>query len=248
MLFLLGNCRLADVLRDTPISDPETAPASRRRPDGGSESDSAALVRSQAEARALLHEVDHRVKNNLQLISSLILLQARRTQDPGARDALRSVLERVNAISVVHRRLFQAEDMERFDLAQFVRDLVDDLVSTGPGAIDLRLDVHRIDIRAAQAAPVALVVNELLSNALRHAYPDGRGVVEIVVRRIERAPEIVVCDHGVGLPDPPVPARGFGLTLADLLCRQLSAECSFADSEPGVRATVRLPIEPQIAA
>lgn len=188
------------------------------------------------------------MKNNLQLISSLILLQARRVQDPGAQAALRSVLERVNAISVVHRRLFQAEDMERFDLAQFVRDLVTDVTASGPGTIDLRLDVRRIDIQAAQAAPVALVVNELLSNALRHAYPEGRGLVEIVVHRVERAPEIIVCDHGVGLPDPAAPVRGFGLTLADLLCRQLNAECSFADSEPGLRATVRLPIEPQLAA
>ena len=205
-------------------------------------------MRSQAEVRALLHEVDHRVKNNLQLISSLILLQARRAQDPSARDALRSVLERVNAISVVHRRLFQAGDMERFDLAQFVRDLVADVTATGPDTIDLRLDVRRIDIQAAQAAPVALVVNELLSNALRHAYPDRRGVVEIVVRRIEGAPVIIVCDRGVGLPDPTSPPRGFGLTLADLLCRQLNAECSFTDLEPGVRATVRLPVEPQMAA
>lgn len=184
------------------------------------------------------------MKNNLQLISSLILLQARRLENPHAREALRGVLERVNAISIVHRRLFQAADMERFDLAMFVQDLVEDMSSATDHQIEVKLDLQRIDIRAAQAATVALVVNELVSNAMRHAYPDGRGVVEICVRRTDKAPEIVVLDHGVGLATPKSPPRAFGLTIADLLCKQLSAECSFADSEPGVRATVRLPIEP----
>lgn len=201
------------------------------------------MIQAQSHARALLHEVDHRVKNNLQLISSLILLQARRVQDPAAREALRGVLERVNAIAVVHRRLFQAGDMERFDLAQFVRDLVEDLTAVDRRAIKVTLDMRRIDIPAAQAASVALVVNELVSNAMRHAYPGGAGLIEILVRRADGTPEIIVCDHGVGLADPASPPRGFGLTIAELLCKQLGAKCSFADSEPGVRATVRLPIE-----
>lgn len=203
------------------------------------------MAQARAEALALLHEVDHRVKNNLQLISSLILLQARRVENPDAREALRSVLERVNAISIVHRRLFQTADMQRFDLAQFVGDLVEDVTLSGERAdIQVSLDMQRIDIRAAQAASVALIVNELVSNALRHAYPQGRGVVDIAVRRAGEASEIVVVDHGVGLAVPTAPSRGFGLTIADLLCKQLKAECSFTDSEPGVRATVRLPMEP----
>ena len=184
------------------------------------------------------------MKNNLQLISSLILLQARRVESADARAALRSVLERVNAISVVHRRLFQAEDMERFDLAQFVRDLVEDIQSVGDGKIEIALRLRRIDIRAAQAAALALVVNELICNAVRHAYPDGEGLVEIAVRPDGGVHEIIVADRGIGLPNPTAPTKGFGLTLSNLLCKQLGAECSFADGEPGVRATVRLPIEP----
>ncbi|MCC7266830.1 MAG: sensor histidine kinase [Caulobacteraceae bacterium] len=229
---------------DREISQLGTGEEGRRGSDGGAGSDSAALIRARSETRALLHEVDHRVKNNLQLISSLILLQARRVESQAAREALRGVLERVNAISIVHRRLFQATDMERFDLAQFVRDLVEDMTAVDGRHIEVKLDLLRIDIPAARAASVALVVNELVSNAFRHAYPNGEGAVEILVRRVEGAPEIVVCDHGGGLADPETPPRGFGLTIADLLCRQLSANCSFADSEPGVRATVRLPVEP----
>ena len=72
---------------------------------------------------ALLHEVEHRVKNNLQLISSLLLMQARRAPDPAVREALQGMLERVNAIATVHRRLFQSDDVERFDVAAFIRAL-----------------------------------------------------------------------------------------------------------------------------
>lgn len=213
---------------------------------GASRSDSADLLQARAEARALLHEVDHRVKNNLQLICSLIHLQSRRIEDDSAREALRSVLERVTAISIVHRRLFQNEDIERFDIAQFVRDLVDDLIAvSGREDIEVRLDLERIDVPAAQAAPLALIVNELVANAVRHAFPEGRaGVLSIQVRRLNGDFEIEVCDDGIGLPDPTAPQRGFGLTIADLLCRQLTADCSFTDGEPGVRAKVRLPIDP----
>lgn len=213
---------------------------------GASRPESADLAQARAEARALLHEVDHRVKNNLQLICSLILLQSRRIEDGPARDALRGVLERVTAISIVHRRLFQNEDIERFDIAQFVRDLVDDLIAvSGRDDIEVRLDLERIDVPAAQAAPLALIANELVANALRHAFPESRaGVLVVSVRRLNGDFEIAVCDDGVGLADPAKPQRGFGLTIADLLCKQLNADCSFADGEPGVRATVRLPIDP----
>lgn len=190
----------------------------------------------------LLHEVDHRVKNNLQLIASLLLLQSRRVEDETARRALRGMLERVSAIATVHRRLFQSEDLERFDVAEFVRDLTADLMAaSGRGEIRMHLDLERVDVPAAQAAPAALVINELISNALRHAFPEGRaGEVAVSLRRNERGFEIGVCDDGVGLPGPEETIRGFGLTIAHLLSRQLRAKLEFEDSQPGVRALVKL--------
>ena len=98
-----------------------------------------------AQRTALLHEVDHRVKNNLQLIASLLLLQTRRTADPATREALRGMLERVNAVATVHRRLFQSADAQRFDVSEFVRDLVSDVVgATGRGEIRVRLDLQPV--------------------------------------------------------------------------------------------------------
>ena len=103
-----------------------------------------ALEAALAEKSALLHEVDHRVKNNLQLIASLILLQGRRTQDPAARQALKTVLERVNAVATVHRRLFRG-DVQRFDVAEFVRDLAGDVAAAaGRGDVAIELDLEPI--------------------------------------------------------------------------------------------------------
>ncbi|MFC3079011.1 histidine kinase dimerization/phosphoacceptor domain -containing protein [Phenylobacterium terrae] len=192
---------------------------------------------------ALLHEIDHRVKNNLQLISSLLLLQSRRSDDEGTRAALRRTLERVTAVATVHRRLFQGEAIDRFDFAEFVRDLVSDLTGAA-GRPDLRvlLDLEPVEVGASQAAPLALILSELVTNALRHARPDGApATLHVALIRGERSFDMVVEDDGVGRPGE-APAAGFGLTIAGLLAQQLRADIRLEDAGPGLKATVRCPV------
>lgn len=192
---------------------------------------------------ALLHEVEHRVKNNLQLISSLLLMQARRAPDPAVRLALQGMLERVNAIATVHRRLFQSDDVERFDVAAFIRDLVSDTVGAcGRDDIKTTLNLERIDVPAAKAAPLALLFSELLGNALRHAFPDGRaGEISISAVRENGHFRIEIADDGVGIETEDV-RPGFGQTIIQLLCEQLRAECETINANPGVRTVIRLPV------
>lgn len=192
---------------------------------------------------ALLHEVDHRVKNNLQLISSLLLLQNRRVADPALKASLRGMLGRVNAIATVHRRLFQSEDVERFDVSAFIRDMVADLMgSANRDDVRIELDLERVDIPAAKAAPFALVVNELLTNALGHGFPPGRGGrIFVGVSRQEGEFRIEITDDGVGLDKDTKPS-GFGLTIVQLLCQQLKARYETSDAEPGVRIVVVVPV------
>lgn len=190
---------------------------------------------------ALLHEIDHRVKNNLQLIASLLVLQCRRVDDPGTRAALRSMLERVNAVATVHRRLFRSEDLESFDVAEFLRDLTTDLVaSLGREGVSLRLDLEPVAVPAAQAAPLALVVSEVIANALKHAFPNGRsGVVEVALRRQPGRFELIVADDGVGGFDG---TPGFGATIIELLSKQLRAQLSIEPTQPGRRVAVSVPL------
>ena len=192
---------------------------------------------------ALLHEVDHRVKNNLQLISSLLLLQNRRVPDPAVKASLKGMLGRVNAIATVHRRLFQSEDVERFDVSAFIRDIVADLMGSAlRDDIRVELDLERVEIPAAKAAPFALVINELLSNALRHGFPEGRGGrIFVGVSRMNGDFRIEITDDGVGL-DSEMKASGFGLTIVQLLCQQLKAKWEATDAEPGTRVVVLLPV------
>ena len=195
------------------------------------------------DANALLQEVDHRVKNNLQLISSLILLQSRRTEDPAARQALRTVLERVNAVTTVHRRLFKG-DVQRFDVADFVRDLCGDLAAAaGRSDIEVSLRLEHVEIPASSAAAFALIVNELLGNALRHAFPPDRaGGVTITITQDAAHCVLTLADDGVGLSDRP---PGFGLTIVRLLTQQLHADLEFPGLglDRGTKAVLRVPLE-----
>jgi PAS domain S-box-containing protein len=200
---------------------------------------------------ALLHEVDHRVKNNLQLISSLLLLQNRRVTDPAVKSSLRGMLERVSAIATVHRRLFQSDDVQRFDVSAFVRDLVSDMMgSARRDDITVRLNLERVDVAAAKAAPLALVISELFSNALRHAFPaealGGRtGEIFVGITRANGELRIEITDTGVGMGNSATPGAlgaGFGLTIIQLLCQQLKARSETTSADPGTRVVVHLPV------
>ena len=213
------------------MNDPEDG-----RPGGG------ALEAALAQKDALLHEVDHRVKNNLQLIASLILLQSRRTADEASRQALKAVLERVTAVATVHRRLFQGDPL-RFDVADFVRDLVGDLAAAaGRDDLEIRLELDEVALPAASAAAFALVINELLGNALKHAFPVGRGGrITVGLGNLGTTCVLTVADNGAGMGGRP-PA--FGSTIVKLLSQQLHADLDIADAQPGVRTTVTIPMSP----
>ena len=219
----------------------------RDRLEAAVEARTADLTDALQQKTALLHEVDHRVKNNLQLISSLLLLQNRRVTDPAVKNSLRGMLERVSAIATVHRRLFQSDDVERFDVSAFVRDLVSDMMgATRRDDIKARLDLERIDIAASKAAPLALVISELLSNALRHGFPpeamDGRtGEIFVGITRQDAEFRIEITDDGVGQENS-ASSGGFGLTIVQLLCQQLKARCQTTPADPGTRVVVHLPV------
>lgn len=173
-----------------------------------------------------------------------MLLQARHAQDPQVRGALNAMLERLNAISTVHRRLFQSQDPDRFDIAAFTADLVSDVAGTADRPeVTMELKLEPVFISANKAAPLALLINELLINAFHHAFPEGRGGrILINVTRQGRELRIGIADNGVGMADA-ASRSGFGLTIVDLLSRQLQARIVREDANPGVRVTITAPIE-----
>jgi two-component sensor histidine kinase len=192
-------------------------------------------------ARQRVRELDHRIKNDLQLISSVFVLQARKLPEGPARDAIRGALERINAVAAVHRRLDVGDDPAHFELSGLIRDVAEEAAGAAKrGDVSLSLDLEPVVTPSRQAGPLALITGELVRNAYRHAFPGRAGQVTVHLRKADSGVELAVEDDGVGLPDGAAPA-GFGATLAALLAQQVRGRLEIIDGHPGVRAMVRFP-------
>ena len=160
----------------------------------------AELTAALAQRDLLLREVYHRVKNNLQTVDGLLVMQTRQLSDPEAKQALRSLRDRVFALGLVHQQLMGSSDLKTFDIAPFLRELSTNIVQGGGGrTIALSVEAIPLDVGLDFAIPLGLLVNELVTNSLKHAFSDGEG--EIVVN-LSRADDgallLVVADNGKG--------------------------------------------------
>jgi PAS domain S-box-containing protein len=158
------------------------------------------------EKDSLLKEVHHRVKNNLQVISSLLRLQSTQVNNPVAQAALRDMQNRIGSMALLHEILYQSESFARVDLATYLRSLCSQLFHSlvaDPESIQLRVDVASVGLDVNQAVPCGLLVNELVSNCLKHAFPQGDGgEVRVELHPVDGGPtlRLRVADNGVGLP------------------------------------------------
>jgi len=190
-----------------------------------------AMRGSLREKEVLLKEVHHRVKNNLQVISSLLNLQARYLPDPAAREIFRASQHRVQSIALVHEKLYQSADLSHVDFGDYTVALLDNLFETfdaGPRGISKLVDIGAIRLSVDIAIPCGLIVNELVTNALKHAFPGGReGTVRVILREsADGALDLTVGDDGVGLPEGMDPRKtsSLGLDLVFTFADQLDAE------------------------
>lgn len=185
---------------------------------------------------ALLHEVDHRVKNNLQLIASLIMLQIRRTPDEAAKAALRSMLARVSAVSTAHRRLFQNQDVERFEIVTFLRDMVDDRFGMGVGDEALETDIADASLPNAKAAPLALIVSEMLNHVLDPELAE----TDLKLSAVREGDQLrIVAEGRADLGD----GDAFGREIVELLARQLQGKARLEEQNGLRRAYLLVPLD-----
>lgn len=158
------------------------------------------------EKEVLLQEVHHRVKNNMQIISSLLRLQSRKIKGKRALQAFESSCNRVKSMVLIHERLYQSRDFARVDFAEYVHGLTNHLFSLyqmSPEAVKLDINIKNIFLDLNTAIPCGLIVNELVSNSLKHAFPDDRkGRIKIVMKSLKKNEiELTASDNGVGIPD-----------------------------------------------
>ncbi len=156
------------------------------------------------EKEVLLKEIHHRVKNNMQVISSLLNLQSRQIEDDHAKTVFQDMRSRVTSMAMVHEQLYQSGDLARVDFAAHVRSLVSYLIRSygdASRAVLFHEDIQDVDLTLDMAIPCGLIINELASNALKYAFPDGRdGEIRVSLHLADHKFTLVVADNGVGLP------------------------------------------------
>jgi PAS domain S-box-containing protein len=164
------------------------------------------LRASLKEKEALLRELYHRTKNNMQVISSMLALRLMHIQDEGVLSIFRDVENRIQSMALVHQKLYQSQDLSRIDLKEYIADLVELLTQSYQVPLDkitTRVDVERALVLIDTAIPCGLILNELLSNTFKHAFPGDRGgEVKIRLRRAKDGTlALQVSDNGVGFPE-----------------------------------------------
>ena len=194
-------------------------------------------LRQSLQKEVLLREIHHRVKNSLQIIISLLRMQSRSIGNESLSVALRQSENRIRSMALIHEKLYQSADLARVDFADYVRDLASDLFlsySVQSRSVILESAIQPISLDLDQAQPCSLVLNELISNALRHAFPDGRaGTLRVSFQETEDGRcSLTVRDNGVGLPPgfDHTSTNSLGLRLVSNLVNQLQGTLQISSS------------------
>jgi PAS domain S-box-containing protein len=192
-----------------------------------------------AEKRTLIREVHHRVKNNFQVISSLLRMQAGLLNDERASAALNNSQQRILSMALIHELLYRDDSMDQIDFGEYTRSLVDELCAAyadASGLVGKCLSTSRVLLNADQAIPCGLILNELLTNAFKYAYPDGEtGEVRVDLKETPSGlVTLTVSDQGVGLPEGVDwnTSKSLGLPIVDVLTQQLRGTLTVG-SPPG---------------
>ena len=195
------------------------------------------LMKSLEEKTVLIKELHHRVKNNMQVISSLISLQALRIDDEKYRGIFQESSNRIQAMAMVHEKMYHSGDMAQIDFSQYVREIAERLLfsfSLDQGQVALEVNANNMFLGIDEAIPCGIIINELITNAFKHAFRDGRrGKLSIsFTRGDDGRRRLVVHDDGPGIPGELIGAtdKSLGMQIITALTRQLNGNLSISGS------------------
>ncbi|MBL4716390.1 MAG: hypothetical protein JKX95_07115, partial [Bacteroidia bacterium] len=173
------------------------------------------IRKSLKEKEVLLQEIHHRVKNNLQIIIGQLTLQSRKVSDEIALDAFKTSVNRVRSMALIHEKVYQSDDLSSVGFHEYIESLCRDLMRTygQKDHIEISIDVDEINMNIEKAIPCALIINELITNSIKYAFPnESKGKITINVKLInENDVKLTVKDDGIGVP------KDFDINKADSL-------------------------------
>ena len=196
-----------------------------------------------AEREVLLREVNHRVGNSLQIITSLLHLQANSSADEDVKAALTNAMGRVAAVAQVHRRLYTSQDLKTVLLNQYLEALLEDLRRSAEGnkMSRLTLKAEPVEIDPDRAVAIGIIVNELVMNAVKYAYPDGAGPIHVELRSCADGLELAISDDGVGLQVKQDPrSTGMGQRIVSAMATKLETKVERDPAHTGTRLVLKL--------
>ncbi|MDP1553771.1 MAG: histidine kinase dimerization/phosphoacceptor domain -containing protein [Methanobacteriaceae archaeon] len=197
------------------------------------------LEQSLDEKEILLKEIHHRVKNNLMIISSLLNLQSGYIKDKESQDIFKESQNRARSMALIHERLYQSSDLKKLDFSEYITSLATELFHTyvaDPSLIKLQINVDNIFLDINTAIPLGLIVNELITNSLKHAFPNGRkGKINIEFHEKGENCEFTVKDNGIGFPKDIdyKKTESLGLQIVTNLTDQIDGNIEKLDTNPG---------------
>jgi two-component sensor histidine kinase len=187
------------------------------------------LTVKNSENELLLKEIHHRVKNNLEVVSSLLALQSAKIDDPEIQDAMLASQNRVQSMGILHQKLYQSEHLAFIEMKNYFQNLCENILDSynETERIEVNIDMNEIELDVDTAVPVGLIVNELLTNSLKYAFPNGKkGIIKLSLESLADGNlNLKVSDNGVGKTLSSIPkGTGFGTQLVDLLTRQIEGK------------------------
>lgn len=208
----------------------------------------AALAEALEAKDVLLYEVNHRIKNSLQLVTSLLMLQAGQAKEPALRQSLMEARSRIAVVAAMHHRLYSTSQHDRVDFTAYLHELAAETLSAldGEGRIGLEFEGDgELVLMLAQAVPLSLMVSELVTNAVKYAFGEGGGKLCVTLRRTPTDARVIVADDGQGLPPGFDLARsgGLGMKIVTSLARQLRAEIELPAVTKGTEFVIKLPLD-----
>ena len=202
------------------------------------------LAQSRDRAEVLLSEVNHRVANSLAIVSSLVNLQMKAVDDPAAKDALVVTQERIFAISLVHKRLYESSDVRTVALSVYLSGLLDHLrtsLQSAHSGIVLTYAIEPVMLETDLSINLGVILTELVTNASKYAYPNGAGEIRIKLHKLpQEYAELIVEDDGIGRSDgKPAKGTGVGSKIVNAMSQHLGAKFEYRDLAPGTAACLK---------